>query len=237
VLGGKRGQGLPLMLHMARRGWICVSATYRLSPAATFPDHLLDAKRALVWIREHGAEYGADPSFVAVTGGSAGGHLAALLALTANQPALQPGCERVDTRVQACVPVYGVFDLSRRIHPIEGAMFRRLVDGMLMKTTPERSPDAFARASPAALVHPEAPPFLIVQGELDSMVPAGHARDFHAVLRATSRAPVALAIVPHAQHAFDVFPSLRTQEVVHGVARFLDAVRATPRPRNTQRVD
>ena len=93
IVGSKNEQGIPLMLHLAARGWVCVSANYRLSPRATFPDHLVDVKRAIAWIREHGAEYGANPDFLVVTGGSAGGHLAALVALTANDPEYQPGFE------------------------------------------------------------------------------------------------------------------------------------------------
>src|SRR5438093_1450115 len=80
MLGSKNEQGLPLMHHLAARGWVCVAADYRLSPRATFPDHLMDLKRAVAWIREHGALYGADPDFLIVTGGSAGAHLAALVA-------------------------------------------------------------------------------------------------------------------------------------------------------------
>ena len=79
----KHEQALPLMNHLAARGWVCVAANYRLSPRATFPDHLIDLKRALAWIREHIAEFGGDPGFVAATGGSAGGHLSSLLSLTA----------------------------------------------------------------------------------------------------------------------------------------------------------
>ncbi|MGN6575933.1 MAG: alpha/beta hydrolase fold domain-containing protein, partial [Nocardioides sp.] len=99
TIGNKDQQGIPLMLHMAARGWVCVAINYRLSPRDAFPAHIVDVKRAIAWIREHITEYGADPSFLAVTGGSAGGHLAALAALTANDPAFQPGFEHVDTTV------------------------------------------------------------------------------------------------------------------------------------------
>jgi len=86
VIGNKEEQGRPLMLHMAAHGWVCVAPNYRLSPRATFPDHLVDLKRALAWTREHAEEYGGDPNFIVVTGGSAGGHLTALVALTQNDP-------------------------------------------------------------------------------------------------------------------------------------------------------
>ena len=65
-----------------------VTINYRLSPKATWPDHLVDCKRALAWVRDHIADYGGDPSFIAVSGGSAGGHLCAMLALTPADPAL-----------------------------------------------------------------------------------------------------------------------------------------------------
>src|SRR4029453_6269860 len=82
MVGDKSQQALPLMLHVAAEGWVCVAANYRLSPRASFPDQLLDCKLALRWIREHIAEYGGDPDFVVVTGGSAGGGPRALLAPT-----------------------------------------------------------------------------------------------------------------------------------------------------------
>ena len=86
TIGNKDQQGIPLMLHMAARGWVCVAINYRLSPRDAFPAHLVDVKRAVAWIREHGPSYGADPAFVAITGGSAGGHLTALAALTPERP-------------------------------------------------------------------------------------------------------------------------------------------------------
>ena len=65
MVGDKGQQALPLMLHLAAEGWVCVAANYRLSPRVAFPEHLLDCKQALRWTREHVAEYGGDPDFVA----------------------------------------------------------------------------------------------------------------------------------------------------------------------------
>src|SRR5690606_14861447 len=89
VIGNKEQQAMPLLSHMADRGWVCVSINYRLSPRATWPDHIVDVKRALGWVKENIASYGGDPEFVAITGGSAGGHLSSLAALTANEPEFQ----------------------------------------------------------------------------------------------------------------------------------------------------
>lgn len=67
-------------------------------------------KQALAWVKANIAEYGGDPDAVCITGGSAGGHLTALAALTPNDPKWQPGFEDADTSVAAAVPVYGRYD-------------------------------------------------------------------------------------------------------------------------------
>ncbi len=224
VIGTKNEQAIPLMQHLASRGWVCVSADYRLSPRATFPDHLIDCKRALAWIRSHGAEYGADPGFVVVTGGSAGGHLAALMALTANDPEYQPGFETVDTGTQACVAFYGVYDFMDREGFYPHDALQQLLERRVMKVRRADAPDAFRKASPVDRIHPGAPPFFIIHGDLDTLVPVDDARRFAALLRETSRNPVLYAEIPGAQHAFDVFPSVRTLFVIHGIERFVAAV-------------
>jgi acetyl esterase/lipase len=221
VVGSKNEQGLPLMLHLAARGWVCVSANYRLSPRATFPDHVIDLKRAIGWIREHGPEYGADPDFLVVTGGSAGGHLAALVGLTANAPEYQPGFESVDTSVQGCVAFYGVYDFADRdrVWPHEG--LARLLERRVMKVGRDAAPEAYEKASPISRIHADAPPFFVIHGQSDSLVPVETARRFHDAFRRVTRGPLVYAEVPGAQHAFDIFPSLRSLFVVHGVERFL----------------
>jgi acetyl esterase/lipase len=222
----KRHQGLPLMLHLAARGWVCVTADYRLSPHATFPEHLVDCKRALAWIRQHGHEYGADPGFVAVSGGSAGGHLAALVALTPNDPEYQPGFEAVDTRVQAGVPFYGIYDFTNRDRVRDYDDMVTFLERHVMKTSLADDPEAFAKASPMDRVHPDAPPFMVVHGSLDRLAPVAEARRFVELLRAVSAEPVVYAELPGAQHAFEVFPSIRTVHAVRAVERFLWGIHA-----------
>ena len=78
MIGMRRPHAYPLMSHLASRGWVCVSIGYRVSPRHPWPDHIVDVKRALAWVKENIAAYGGDPDFVAITGGSAGGHLSAL---------------------------------------------------------------------------------------------------------------------------------------------------------------
>lgn len=221
VVGSKNEQGLPLMQLLASKGWVCVSVDYRLSPHATFPDHLIDVKRAIAWIREHIAEYGGDPRTLAVTGGSAGGHLCSLVALTAGDPEYQPGFEEVDTSVVGCVSFYGVYDFKDRhgVYPHDG--LRRILERHIMKAAPEEAPEAYDRASPIARITPDAPPFFVLHGTRDTLVPVEAARRFVAAFRERARAPIVYAELPGAQHAFEIFPSVRTSLVLHGVERFL----------------
>jgi len=220
VIGDKREQALPLMNHLAARGWVCVSANYRLSPHATFPDHLIDVKRAMKWVRENVANYGGDSNFLIVTGGSAGGHLAALVGLTANDPEYQPGFEDVDTGVNGCVPVYGVYDFTDRRGLRSDDGLARILEEQVMKGSLEEIPEAYRKASPIDRIRVDAPPFMVVHGELDTLVPVDEARHFTESLRSLSTAPVVYVEVAGAQHAFELFPSLRSQAVVDGIERF-----------------
>lgn len=222
VLGDKREQGLPLLRHLAAQGWVGINANYRLSPAATFPDHLVDVKRAIAWVREHADELGVDPDFVCITGGSAGGHLAALAALTAGDPSLQPGFEDADTSVAAAVPFYGVYDLTPQgAFGADPALYRRLLEPYVMKAFVDEEPERFVAASPIHLVHPGAPPFLVIHGDRDTLAPVEDARAFVARLREVSEQPVLYVEMQGAQHAFEVVPSPRSARVIEGVERFL----------------
>ena len=221
-VGSKDEQGVPLMRHMAARGWVCFAINYRLSPRDPFPAHIVDVKRALAWVKEHAAEYGGDPGYVTITGGSAGGHLTALAALTPNDPAYQPGFEDADTTVQAAVPFYGVYDFAGAIGTRRSADLRdKFLAGRVMFADPSDGLTPFEEASPLARVNADAPPMLVIHGARDSLVEVEQARHFVRALRAVSRQPVAYAELPGTQHAFDVFPSIRSAAVVRGVDRFL----------------
>ena len=225
VIGKKDEQGLPLMTHLAARGWVCVAPNYPLSPKATWPDHLVALKRAIAWTREHIAEHGGDPSFIAVTGGSAGGHLAAMVALTADDPSYQPGFEDADTSVQASVPFYGPYDLANVLETKAGG---NRLDYFLARTvfkTKDRS--VFESATPLLHTRADAPPFFVIHGARDSLAPVEEARELVARLREVSKEPVVYAELPGAQHAFDVFHSIRSAHVIRGVERFLRWVHAT----------
>jgi acetyl esterase/lipase len=225
VIGDNREQGQPLMSHLASRGWVCFAINYRLAPQATFPDPIVDVKRAIRWIREHAEEYGADPDFVCVTGGSAGGHLAALAAVSANDPRFQPGFEHVDTRLAAAVPFYGVYDFLDRFGIRGSQSMEPFLARWVLKCTPAENRELWEAASPIAHVSPEAPPFLIVHGTHDSLTWIEEMRAFERTLAEKSRQPVLTLELAGAQHAFDTFHSPRSAHVVRAVTAFLEHVR------------
>ena len=113
--GRKSREARPLLHRLARQGWTCISANYQLSPtpAAGFPDHLVDAKRTLAWARTEGRAHGIKPDTIILSGSSAGAHLTAIAALTAGDPRLQPGFEGTDTSVLAADRVLRVLRGAR----------------------------------------------------------------------------------------------------------------------------
>nr|ASV46737.1 esterase [uncultured bacterium] len=155
--GSKRRESRAMLHRFADRGWVCVAATYRVRPQVQFPDHPVDAKRALAWVREHAADLGADPTTVVLAGSSAGAHLTALMALTRNNPAFQPGFEEADTSVTAAVCLYGHY----------GLYYGR---------------DERERPSSSPLLHDAAgaPPFFIAHGDRDTQLPVSAARAMRA---------------------------------------------------------
>ncbi|MDJ0960290.1 MAG: alpha/beta hydrolase [Acidimicrobiia bacterium] len=219
--GNRRQQARPLLHRMARAGWVCVAASYPLVPEAVFPDQLVGLKRAVAWMRSDGRRYGIDPGFIAVTGGSAGGHLAALLALTANRLEYQPGFEDSDTSIQAAVPIYGIYDfLNRNQTRDEWPIIPRGV----MRASRRDAEQRYREASPLDQAHAGAPPFFVIHGAADAVVPTAEAEQFVDALRSNSDSPVVYAEIPGANHAFDVLDSLRTHYVISGIQRFLEDV-------------
>ena len=223
MIGDKREQGGPLMGYLAERGWVCFAINYRLSPKARFPDHIVDVKRAIAWIRAHAEEYGANPDFLCVTGGSAGGHLTALTALSGNDPAFQPGFESVDTRVSAAVPFYGVFDFRDRAGHRGRQSMEPLLAKNVFKCSPDENPELWDAMSPLTRVSSEAPPFMVIQGTHDSLVFVEEAREFVQALRDKSQHAVHYLEMEGGQHAFDTFHSVRSAHAVRAAASFLAA--------------
>ncbi len=236
VIGDKTKQGLVTVNQMAAAGWTCVSTSYGLAPRATWPDLIIDVKRAIRWVRDHVVEHGGDPARIVLVGGSAGAHLAALAALTPNDPALQPGFEHVDTSVAGCIGYYGVYDWTdRHGHWPHGAL-PILLERIVVKRRRAEHPELFEAASPIARIGPDAPPFLLIHGDRDVLAPVDESRRFAEALRAAG-APVGHLELPGAQHAFELVPTTRSLAVLDSVERFATWAAARRAAAATRRSD
>jgi acetyl esterase/lipase len=192
-MGSKNREARTLLSYLSARGWVCVNANYRLAPAVHYPDYHVDAKKVIAWVRAHAGEYGADLRTVVASGTSAGAHLASMLGLTPGDPEFQPGFESADTSVTAVVGFSGYYG---RVAGPGSSPLDRLG---------------------------EAPPFLFVHGDKDSLSLVEDTRDFAARLREVSGNEVLLAELPGGQHAFDLMLGLRYSYVIEAVAAFVDA--------------
>lgn len=190
---------------MASRGYVVASVEYRLSGEAPFPAAIQDVKAAIRWLRANAAEYGIDPGRVVVWGGSAGGHLAALDAVTCGVASLDPTSEKgaqvapagaQGDCVQGLVTWYGVFDF-RQPRPKVG----RVVERFLGCSAGGCTAAQLSAASPSSYVKAGEPPALLIVGSADNVVGAQQSRDFDALLRSKGDA-VQLLIIPGVNHSF-----------------------------------
>jgi acetyl esterase/lipase len=226
MLGYSDRQALPLRNKLVEAGWIFVSINYRLSPKHRVPAHIIDCNQALLWIKENIAEYGGNPDFILTTGGSAGGHLCSLLALTANkyQDILQPGFEDADLSVQGCLPVYGVYDFKDRNHHRDDLPMKDFLADKVMPSKEEEDPEFWDLMSPTAQSHAERPPFMVSHGELDTLSFVEDAKYFVKALRNDSDVPCVYTELEGAQHAYDIFYSPRciyTVQAMHSFCEYL----------------
>ena len=222
MISHKGQQGLLLMNQMAARGWVCIAANYRLAPKHRWPTQIIDVKRAIAWVRDNIAEYGGDPDYVILTGGSAGGHLSALATVTPSDPAWQPGFEDADTSVSGCVPFYGLYDLD------SNDAYAKPMRQFLSRIVFPRGAtiDDFRNASALHRLTDDVPEFLVVHGTNDSLANIEQARAFVGRLREVNPGKVTYLELPGTQHAFEVFGSVRARHVIRGVGRWLDWHRA-----------
>ncbi|MBW6433831.1 alpha/beta hydrolase [Actinoplanes hulinensis] len=187
-------------------GYALARVTYRLSAEATFPAPLHDVKAAVRWLSRNAADLGLDRSRFAIWGESAGGHLAALVALTGDDPTVGDHDPGVSDAVRAGVLWYApsnLLTMAAQNHPrglqdhdAPDSPESRLVGGPV-----QEMPKESAAASPVSYVSPDAPPLLLVHGDQDRVVPVGQSRELHERLTAVG-APAELHIVPGADHCF-----------------------------------
>jgi acetyl esterase/lipase len=161
--------GRPLILMLAQKGFVAVSIDYRLSGVAGFPAQLEDSKCAVRFLRAHADVYGLDPARIGAMGGSAGGHLAALVGLTGDEKELEGtgGWETFSSKVSAVADLYGISDLPQLV---QANKLRPSIE-KLMRGKLDAKPELYRQASPLSWVKAGSPPFYLAHGDKDETVP------------------------------------------------------------------
>ena len=209
--GAAREQNIGTTLAAA--GYVGASVNYILAEkgassaktlAQVWPRNLHECKTAVRFLRKNAAKYHIDPDHVGVIGGSAGGHLAAMVALTAPGDGLDPKepWGELSCRVQAAIPMYGVHDLVRRAKD----------------ATPDDL-DLLRKASPVTYATRDDPPTLILHGTKDTVVPLEQS-EFLAEALKKAGVPHDLVRVEGAPHTFHLQP--KEQDLRPLVLGFLD---------------
>lgn len=184
---GSKDQCLPLRLGFTGRGYAVASLNYRLSGHAIFPAQIEDCQAAVRWLRDHAKDYGLDSKRFAAWGSSAGGHLVALLGTAGDSTEFTPTpTPKTSARVQAVCDFYGPTDLLKFAvtpgylgHARPDSPESKLLGGAVLDL-----PAPAKRANPLTYVGPGDPPFLILHGSADPVVPPQQSALLHAALHA-----------------------------------------------------
>jgi acetyl esterase/lipase len=215
--GDKRD--FPAMAFTAK-GYGVASVNYRLSQEAPFPAQVEDCKAAVRFLRKNAKAFGLDPDRIGAWGDSAGGHLVALLGTAADEKEWDAGDEKISSRVQCVVDWFGPTDLAKMNaqaskpsqidHDAPDSPESRLVGGPI-----QQNQEKAAKASPITYVTADDPPFLIMHGDQDPLVPITQSQTFADALKAAG-VEVTFEILPGAGHggaAFMAPESMRKLEM------------------------
>lgn len=217
---GDKGRGGKFVPAGTNAGYACASINYRLSGEAIFPAQIHDCKAAIRWLRAHAKQYGYNATRIGVGGSSAGGHLVALLGTSGGDKDLEGnvgGNQDQSSSVQAVCDMWGPTDfLQMDAHAIPGARFKhndpRSPESLLIGGPILENKDKVAKANPMTYVDKQDPPFLIIHGSKDPLVPVHQSHLLHQALQ-KNKVPVTLRIVEGAGHGGREFnaPDINTQ--------------------------
>ena len=218
---GSRVAFHPMMRDYALKGYVTLSVSYRFMQVAPFPAQVADCKLAVRWLRAHAEQYGVDPARIGVTGASAGGYLAAMLALAGPSDGFEGDgpYQEQSSAVQASVPLCGAYDLRpaalKRADMGEGGW------ATFLGAAPSADPDRAWKASPLAYVSANVPPILIAHADNDLMAPLFFAEDLARALESVE-APVEIHIVEGSSHGWSLaYEADLPDRIEHFFARHL----------------
>ena len=195
---------------LVQDGYAVASIDYRLTSTAPFPAQIEDCKAAVRWLRANASAYHLDPDHIGVWGNSAGGHLAALLGTSGGVPELEGGGDNMQysSRVQAVCDVAGPADLvGMPTFPEAMSAIEALLGGPLDKNKTKAT-----AASPIHYVSKDDPPFLIVHGDSDRVVPVEHSQRLYEELQKVG-VNATLKILPHVGHQAVLRGAVKDAEV------------------------
>jgi len=205
------------MACLLRSGFAVASIEYRLTPEANFPAQVNDVKAAVRFLRANALKYHIDPHKFGAIGMSAGGHLVAILGTTSGAPSAKTlegnlGNDHVSSAVQAVSDWAGPIDfltVNKQAAHFETADFIKKVMREFLGDDPAKIPSLAREASPASHAQKGNPPFLIVHGDKDELVPYAQAQDFFHVLKA-KQVPVSFFTVAGGGHGTgDIGPAIQ----------------------------
>ncbi|MFL5732724.1 MAG: alpha/beta hydrolase fold domain-containing protein [Chloroflexia bacterium] len=205
------------------RGYLLASVNYRLAPQYKWPAQIEDVKCAVRYLRANAAALNLDPNRIGAFGDSAGGHLVSLLGLTGPDAGFEGtgGYASQSSRVRAVADLYGPADFTG----FNLGLYSPDLVQLILGTTPAKAQQTLKRASSVNYVSGDAPPFLIIQGDKDQIVPASQSRELYDKLKEAG-APATLVMVKNAGHGFlpaggQIDPSLL--DIGKTIADFFDA--------------
>ncbi|MCU1347525.1 MAG: alpha/beta hydrolase [Acidobacteria bacterium] len=213
--------------RQATRGYAVASIDYRLAPAYIWPAQIEDCKAAVRWLRANAARFNLDPERIGVFGTSAGGHLASVLGTSSDRPEMEGlslGNPQYSSRVKVVVDLYGPADLLKLDEQkLPGTLLNGnasfMPPSLLMGCPIQQCKEKTMLASPITYASSDDPPFLIMQGIADVLVPWQQSQDLYDALRAKS-VPASLYLLPTAGHSDKQFDEQEWQQVI---SDFLDA--------------